>query len=112
MRVIDRNGKPLKGYVAHIGKDGDWSKWAAPSTDVLKDADKAYAYNADFGVAFGVKYYVSLFAQEMENFNVGQALSGPKEVEVYFPLKDEDDCETSGRTKGIRVAPVIFTFNR
>jgi hypothetical protein len=112
IKVVNREGKPMKGLVGHVGRDGNWSKWTFPTTDVLKDQDKAYAYNADFTVAFGVKYYVSLFAQEDEPVNIGKALSGPKEVEIYFPPKDEDNCESTGRANGIRVAPITFVYNR
>lgn len=116
VRVVDRTGKPLPGYYIHVGRDGNWSYFNPfPTTSTLKDADKSYAYNADFLVAYSIKYYVTLFRQPhqpTDPFNISESISN--EVTAYFPPRDDDNCAPggSGSTVGIRVAPITFVYNR
>lgn len=116
IRIVDRSGKPLKGYIAHIGRDGDWSKWTLPSSDIIKDGNRSYGYNADYLVSYGIKYYISLFREQVDPFNSAAALSrtadGKPEVEIYIPPRDDDSCQGSNRSTSIRVAPVTFVYNR
>jgi hypothetical protein len=112
VRLVDRGGNPLPGYYIHVGKDGNQGWWTLPTASSFKQSDTPYAHNADFLVAYSIKYYVTVFRQPQETFDIGAAISN--EVSVYFPPRDDDNCGTggSGTTTGIRVAFVTFTYNR
>ena len=112
IRVVDRAGTPLPGYYAHIGMDGNFSKWTFATTSTLKDANTAYAHNADWLVAYSSKYYVTVFRQPQDPFSVSNAISN--EVTVYFPPRDDDNCLPGGTgiANGLRVAPISFVLNR
>ena len=110
VRVVDRAGKPLPGYLVHIGQDGThFSAWTNPTTGVTKDP---YGYNADFSVGPS-KFYVAVFRSKVDPYDVGQAISN--EVTVYVEPDDTDACsQTEGKNNGnkVRIAPVQFIYNR
>lgn len=108
--MVDRAGKPLPGYVVHVGQDGThFSAWTNPTTGVTKDP---YGYNADFSVGPS-KFYVAVFRDKVDPYDIGQAISN--EVTVYVEPNDDDACSQSeGKNNGnkVRIAPVQFVYNR
>lgn len=110
VRVVDRAGKPLPGYLVHIGQDGShFSSWTLPTTDAAKDP---YGYNADFSVGPS-KFYVAVFRSKVDPYDIGQSISN--EVTVYVEPNDDDACSQSeGKNNGnkVRMAAVQFIYNR
>ena len=115
VRVVDRAGKAMGGYHVHYGQDGGWDRWdTLPTSDVFKDP---FGYNSaySFSTEGGLKIYVSVFREEIHPFDLTQSLSAPGEVTVNIDPKDNQACLDSGnKTDGtaVRIAPVIFTYNR
>lgn len=113
VRVIDRTGKPLAGYHVHYGQDGGYDKWdTTPTTESTKEP---FGYNSSFALYsnLGFKFYVTVFQNEIHPYDIGQSLSN--EVIVNIDPKDDAACAASGnKTDGtaVRVAPVVFTYNR
>jgi len=110
VRVVDRNGKPLPGYVVHVGQDGNhFSAWTNPTADTAKDP---YGYNADFAVGPS-KFYVDVFRSKLDGYDRGQSISNL--LEFYLEPNDDDVCsQTDGKNNGnkTRVMAVQFVYNR
>ena len=115
VRVVNRDGKPLAGYHVHYGQDGGFDKWDSfPTTESVKEP---FGYNSAFSFSGDgqFKVYVSIFRDEIHPFDISQSLSSPGEVIVNIDPKDLAACEASGnKTDGnnVRVAPVVFVYNR
>jgi hypothetical protein len=115
VRVANRDGKPLAGYHVHYGQDGPFDKWDPfPTTEVVKEP---FGYNSSFSFSGDGSFtvYVSVFRDEVHPFDISQSLSSPGEVKVHIDEKDLAACAASGnRNDGtnVRIAPVVFLYNR
>jgi hypothetical protein len=115
VRVANRDGKPLAGYHIHYGQDGGFDHWDTyPTTESVKEPfgyNSSYAFSGDG--SFTV--YVSIFRDEIHPFDINQSLSGPGEVTIHIDAKDLASCEASGNKNdgtSVRIAPVVFVYNR
>jgi hypothetical protein len=111
VQVVDRGNNPMKDFYVHIGTDGSWGDWMKPTTASFKQVG-GFQYNADY-LRGANKYYITVFRQPVEPFNIHAAVSN--EVTVRIDDLDEEACNQSeGKNTGgrIRVAAVRFVYNR